>query len=653
MSLSRVKTWNRNEILLSTDLNAEFNNILQNGADVVFPLSNDLDVGSKLLINTGLSSPSQLHGSIQTMDKYSFSLTTAIASIGSTKMTLLIGDAITVGTDVTIPDNVMLWFVGAGKLFVNATYTITINSPSQVLAHAQQQVFDGTGSIAFTNGGIISPGWFGFSSGGTDTTNYTAYTQAVASAPSSYGSVFIIPPTGVSHKTSNTLAHGSKYISVIGAHPDLSIIEMTATASLKHGLTFLRSHHLKNLTIKTTADLASDYTMYGVRMDLDGVTVSGGNQAVKWESLKVRGFNNSLYIDGGDAYNVDRLYMNDLDLKCTGPASTYIGSCLYVNRVTQVYGTHSQLDQNNTGEHALYFFGSKNIVLDGFKIKNATKGTAQVMKIVGNGVPPDDDQAYGNWTIKNCDFQDSLNGVLCGTYGTETLETLTVENCNFNNVDASASILGLVFLSAAGSSSIRALQVRNVSTRNTKYQGVHVSTGASATMGEVAIRDCKAYNWSTQSAGTYTWFGTSGTGTFGPITIDNVDADGNSNGRSILSDAGQATTISRIRYSNLKETGVTNSGKPIALVEADGTPSMAIGNVFTQGNGSAQNITAYDHLDAWQEYSVRFTTANTTLIDGANLQLAGSTNYNPPANTIMVFRSDDGTALYEVSRSNN
>ena len=87
MSLSRVKTWARNEILLSTDLNAEFNNILQNGSSLVFPLSADLDVGSKLLINTGLQTPSQLHDSILTMDKFSNSLPVAIASIGSTKTT--------------------------------------------------------------------------------------------------------------------------------------------------------------------------------------------------------------------------------------------------------------------------------------------------------------------------------------------------------------------------------------------------------------------------------------------------------------------------------------------------------------------------------------------------------------------------------------
>ena len=350
---------------------------------------------------------------------------------------------------------------------------------------------------------------------------------------------------------------------------------------------------------------------------------------------------------------MDRLYFNDLDAQCSGPASTYIGSCLYINRVTQVYGTHSQFDQNSTGEHAIYCFGSKNLVFDGFKIRNFDKGTAQAIKVVGNGVAPDDDQAYPTWSIRNMDIADGLNGILCGIYGTETLEALTVENCKFVDVDTSAAILGCVYLSAAGTSNIRTLRVSGISTRNCLYQGVHVATGASATMGPVSIRDCKGYNWSTTSAGTYTWFGTSGTGTFGPITLEGIEADGNSNGRTILSGSGQASTISRIRYSGLKEVNTTNMGRPISLPEADATPSLAIGNWFVQPNTGAQNITAYDNLEANQTYYIRFSTANTTLIDGANLQLAGSTNYNPPANTFMTFYCSDGTALYEVSRSVN
>ncbi len=586
------------------------------------------------------------------MDKFSNSLPVAIASIGSSKITLLVGSAITVGADATIPDNIILWFVGPGKLFVNSGKVLTINGPSQVLAHTQQQVFDGTGTVSFTNGGIVSPGWWGFSSGGTAAANADAYNACTASLTATGGAI-IIPPTGAAHQVDDTLTHPAKPMSVIGAHPELSIIESTATASLKHGLTFTRSHHVRNLTIKTSASLASNYDMYGVRMDLDGVTVSGGNQAVKWESVKVRGFNNSFYCDGGDAYNVDRLYFNDLDAQCSGPASTYIGSCLYINRVTQVYGTHSQFDQNSTGEHAIYCFGSKNLVFDGFKIRNFDKGTAQAIKVVGNGVAPDDDQAYPTWSIRNMDIADGLNGILCGIYGTETLEAVTVENCKFVDVDTSAAILGCVYLSAAGTSNIRTLRVSGISTRNCLYQGVHVATGASATMGPVSIRDCKGYNWSTTSAGTYTWFGTSGTGTFGPITLEGIEADGNSKGRTIVSGSGQASTISRIRYSGLKEVNTTNMGRPISLPEADATPSLAIGNWFVQPNTGAQNITAYDNLEANQTYYIRFSTANTTLIDGANLQLAGSTNYNPPANTFMTFHCSDGTALYEVSRSVN
>ncbi len=609
-------------------------------------------MGSKLLINTGLQNPSQLHDAILSMDKFSNSLPVAIASIGSSKITLLVGSAITVGADATIPDNIILWFVGPGKLFVNSGKVLTINGPSQVLAHTQQQVFDGTGTVSFTNGGIVSPGWWGFSSGGTAAANADAYNACTASLTATGGAI-IIPPTGAAHQVDDTLTHPAKPMSVIGAHPELSIIESTATASLKHGLTFTRSHHVRNLTIKTSASLASNYDMYGVRMNLDGVTVSGGNQAVKWESVKVRGFNNSFYCDGGDAYNVDRLYFNDLDAQCSGPASTYIGSCLYINRVTQVYGTHSQFDQNSTGEHAIYCFGSKNLVFDGFKIRNFDKGTAQAIKVVGNGVAPDDDQAYPTWSIRNMDIADGLNGILCGIYGTETLEAVTVENCKFVDVDTSAAILGCVYLSAAGTSNIRTLRVSGISTRNCLYQGVHVATGASATMGPVSIRDCKGYNWSTTSAGTYTWFGTSGTGTFGPITLEGIEADGNSKGRTIVSGSGQASTISRIRYSGLKEVNTTNMGRPISLPEADATPSLAIGNWFVQPNTGAQNITAYDNLEANQTYYIRFSTANTTLIDGANLQLAGSTNYNPPANTFMTFYCSDGTALHEVSRSVN
>lgn len=50
MALSRVKTWSSGEVLTASDLNAEFNNILNNARDLITPLTNSLDMNGLELI---------------------------------------------------------------------------------------------------------------------------------------------------------------------------------------------------------------------------------------------------------------------------------------------------------------------------------------------------------------------------------------------------------------------------------------------------------------------------------------------------------------------------------------------------------------------------------------------------------------------------
>lgn len=45
MAISRVKTWSSGEVLTASDLNAEFNNILNNGADLVSPFTKAISMG--------------------------------------------------------------------------------------------------------------------------------------------------------------------------------------------------------------------------------------------------------------------------------------------------------------------------------------------------------------------------------------------------------------------------------------------------------------------------------------------------------------------------------------------------------------------------------------------------------------------------------
>jgi hypothetical protein len=76
------------------------------------------------------------------------------------------------------------------------------------------------------------------------------------------------------------------------------------------------------------------------------------------------------------------------------------------------------------------------------------------------------------------------------------------------------------------------------------------------------------------------------------------------------------------------------------------------GNVFTCANSSGTTVTAFDDASDGQAFDVIFTTGNTTLQDGANLQLSGSTNYAVPNNSVIGFRKV-GTIIYETRRSND
>ena len=644
MSLSRVKTWNRNEILLSTDLNAEFNNILQNGSSLVFPLSSDLDVGSKLLLNTGLQTPSQLHDAILTMDKFSNSLPVAIASIGSTKTTLLIGGSITVGADVTIPDNIFLWFVGPGKLFVNSTYTVTINSPSQVLAHTQQQVFDGTGSIAFTNGGVVSPGWFGFSSGGTAAANYTAYTACHASLPST-GGVIIIPPTGTAHQVTTTLAH-TKPVTVIGAHSSMSIIESTADASQVHGMTFTKTHMLRNLTIKTSSNLTVNRTMKAVSID----SPSTANLEVVWENLKVRGFNIGLYADGGSSYNIDRLTAHNIDIQVAGPASSYVGSCFNILRITQLEADLVTLDQNACGDHAVYCLANKNLVLRSFKIRNASTASSQAMKIVGFS---SGSTSFKNWTVIDADIEDCFNGIVAYPTATETLSNLSFRNIHLKSLTGEASVQGAVYIAATDTSRIRNVTAETIHVDTVGYRGMHFSVAAGATIDQVQFKNVTAYNWSTARAGTYSLFGTDSSGTYYHIHLEDITADGNSNGRTIMNVNSLSSAVKRLSYKNLVERNVTTSGFPITTSGQSGAGqalNFAYGDEIYLNNAAGCTYTTATNAQPGQVYVITGANANSTITDNATFSLSG--DWTSASDATLVLKCLDSTPRFiELTRN--
>ena len=106
------------------------------------------------------------------------------------------------------------------------------------------------------------------------------------------------------------------------------------------------------------------------------------------------------------------------------------------------------------------------------------------------------------------------------------------------------------------------------------------------------------------------------------------------------------------RIATFLGTGIFRYGPIVTFAVADATPSVAGGNRFKEVNTAPITITAFDDGTDGQVLIVLFTTGNTTIQDGANLQLAGGVNFVGTANDILTLVRF-ATVFYEQSRSAN
>jgi hypothetical protein len=100
----------------------------------------------------------------------------------------------------------------------------------------------------------------------------------------------------------------------------------------------------------------------------------------------------------------------------------------------------------------------------------------------------------------------------------------------------------------------------------------------------------------------------------------------------------------------------SSAGESIAttFTNNDATPSVIGGGLdkyFICSHSSATNITNFDDGLDGQAIEVHFTTGNATIVDGTNIMVDGSANYNAPAGTVMTLRKR-GAVWYETGRRN-
>lgn len=591
------------------------------------------------------------------ISRYGNDLSAAVTAIGAvTKVNLVVSSLITVAGNVTTTPNIFIDFKGPGGLSINNGITVTYQASSFGVDDVRRQRFSGLGTFAGVNLSEVIPDQWGADYTGTSD-SLSACVKAMQSLNPTYGGKIKFLSGIYDLSAIWTI---DRPLTIEGQGIASTVLNRTgAGASTDHGIYSAGpSLHCRQFTIQVETPLTTNHQMYAIRMNLDGSGITGG-RFFHVEHVKATGWNAGFYCDGGADYGIETATYDHFWVQSSGPAADYIGSACYQNRPRNGYIGHGIIDQNDTGEHAIYCFGPRTMTVEKMIIANASRGESQAVKIVGDG-SGGSSNVYGNWTVDDIDFDDCFHGVLIGLFATEQLSTVEVSNIKGRDITGSTSILGgLVTVSIAGTSIIEQVRISNIDGKNMGYQAVHF-TGANGALIKLAVIDgMTLYNWSTASAGTYTAVGASGANILKMLILKNVYADGNTtNGRSIWSVNGfggyGTERLTQFRWENLVAVNCTAASESIPTINAaDGTPTLRFGTTYKLTNGSAQNITQFDDLVQGDRYLLYATDGNSTLVDGANLVLTGSTNWNPADTDVFAGFCLDGTKMIQTGKIDN
>ena len=591
------------------------------------------------------------------VSRYGNDLSAAVSAIGAvTKMNLVVSSLLTVSGNVTITPNIYLQFIGPGGLSIANGVTVTYQASSYGVDDLRRQRFSGLGTFVGVNlSEVIPDQWGADYTGASDSLG--AVVKAMQSLNATYGGKIKFL-SGIYDLSAKWTV--DRPLTVEGQGIASTILNRTGSgASTDHGIYSAGpSLHCKHFTIQVETPLTTNQQMYAIRMNLDGTGITGG-RFFHIEHVKATGWNAGFYCDGGADYGIENAVYDHFWVQSSGPAADYIGSACYQNRPRNGYIGHGIIDQNDTGEHAIYCFGPRSMTVEKLIIANASRGESQAVKIVGDGAGSSA-AVYGTWTVRDIDFDDCFHGVLIGLFATEQLGTVEVSNIKGRDITGSTNILGgLVTVSVAGTSTIEQVRLSNLDGKNLGAQAVHF-TGANGAMIKLAVIDgLTLYNWGTLSGGNYTAVGASGANILKLLVLKNVYADGNTtNGRCIWNVNGfggyGTERLTQFRYENLVQVNVTAASESLPTIRAAvASPTLRFGTLYNLTNGSAQNITSFSDLIQGEEYTLYATDANSTLVDGANLVLTGSANWNPSATDVFKGFCLDGTKMIQTVKNDN
>lgn len=212
------------------------------------------------------------------------SLSSAIASIGSSRRELVIDLDATVSSDLTVPGNVRLRVQPERMITIASGKTLTINGSVEDTEH---QIFTGSGSVVFGKTKQIRAVWFG-AVGDYATDDTVAISRALAAVPS--GGTLV--SDGATYRVGSTLTPTNKQFTWKGGRYQTGIYNCSDDPILD-----LQANSVENCTFEDIAFVGHTDSHHDAVIHYSGNTFhrcrfSSGGAAAAYGAAHVKGWEN-------------------------------------------------------------------------------------------------------------------------------------------------------------------------------------------------------------------------------------------------------------------------------------------------------------------------------------------------------------------------
>ena len=603
--------------------------------------------------NAILTTPKQLHADVVTPDNYA-SLAAAFAALTGNTKTLLVMGATTLATNATCPAGTTMVLWGSSQITVSGGVAMTLNCT--VIA-APRQVFAGAGSVVFGNANTPSypVEWYGtttaqqqaaldgLASGQTLIANGTYTTTGLTLTNKSHVRI-----TGKGSFTLNAAASGAMIFKLVGTLDDVEIDNL-----------------------RLIGENNSGYTQTGIGND-SGQTISN----VRFHDLAVSNINVGISLNAylGGTYSKGHIYRNYLD-NIIGQTSGQ-GYGIHVASATNSEISHNHVNQAQ--RHSIYqaygtsvnnrYIGNlitnhRQAVTDGslraaFVISRSSGVTAEA-NIIDNFYDSGMEISHVTSTSDNTSEIDIKGNVFSNRHTSAYALFVGEQQVPTTNITSGVRITDNTFTAAYSdvttSPDVQVLNGRNVSIKGNTFQ----RSGVTATAKFIGIGHASYISVDTDCDYTYVTgndFLASGAVLTDVRAVEYDDTPVNTSHHWMtgnrFKDVALYTYMTATRTNpNLIWEGDIG-GREGVYTAADTTPSVKGVSFLSITNAGAVSITTLDDGEENQIITLFFNDANTTIVDGATMQLSGGANFVGTANDTLTLRKRS-TVWYEVSRGVN